>query len=76
MVAASVGDASGFGDTSGKSPAANGAVGDKAEMANPSATTSKQAEGEFCVLHSMLCYPWGVFFLGLKDKSMSCFFAL
>ncbi|XP_026663446.1 clustered mitochondria protein-like isoform X2 [Phoenix dactylifera] len=43
---ASNGDASGIQDTSSKSPAANVASGDKAEMANPSATTSKEAGGE------------------------------
>lgn len=45
-VIASNGDASGIGDTVSKSPAVDGVVGDKAEVENPSATTSKQAEGE------------------------------
>ncbi|XP_026662154.2 clustered mitochondria protein-like isoform X2 [Phoenix dactylifera] len=45
-VVASNGDANGVGDTSSKSPAANGVISDKVEMENLSATTSKQAEGE------------------------------
>lgn len=58
---ASNGDASGIQDTINKSPAENVVVGDKAETANPSATTSKQAGGDVFILHSVSFDPLIVF---------------